>query len=221
LLGGYTPSLTVTFTNSAIIATYPVSYGYSLNDPVSGSFRYNTTNGACNGNIAVTAAAVGTIKLANNVSVPNVICLKSVENLTLSVGIFPFGTSSQIIYNYYAPNKKFPIVNINYTVYKLIAGTPTITAFAYGSNEFFTGVGISESQLDNESYRVYPNPFSDHLSNRSTERGNVYRLYSASGQLLIETGSLEDQRLNALQAGIYFLESRNEKGYHHQKVLKE
>ena len=98
LLGAYSPSLTLTFTNSAIIATYPVSYGYNLSDPVSGSFKYLTTNGACNGNITISVPGIGTIKLPNNINISNVLCLKSVEILTLSVGIAPLGTFNQTIY---------------------------------------------------------------------------------------------------------------------------
>ncbi len=222
LLGGYTPSLTITFSNSAIIAGYPVNYGYNLTDPVSGTFKYNTTNGACNGNITISAAATGTVQLANNVSIPNVICLKSAEILTLSVGIFPFGTFNQTIYNYYAPGKKFPIININYTTYKLIAGSPTITAFVYGSNTDFN-IGMPESQLDKRDYEVFPNPFCDELRNRADNQGeeNEFFFYAGNGRLMVKTKSLDDDKIKALAPGVYFLETKNKKGAFHQKIIKE
>src|SRR5688572_22618744 len=121
LLGAYSPSLALTFSNSAIIAGYPVSYGYFLSDPVSGTFTYNTTKGACNGSITISADATGTVNFPNNVSFQNVLRLKSVEELTMSVGPLPVGSIRQVVYNYYAPGKKFPIISCNYTTYQLLA----------------------------------------------------------------------------------------------------
>jgi len=223
LLGAYSPSLSLTFTNSAIIATYPVGYGYNLTDPVSGSFKYNTTNGACNGNITITADGVGTINLPTATFL-NVICLKSVEILTLSIGVFPFGTFNQTIYNYYAPGKKFPVLNINYTTYQIIGGgTPTVTAFVYGSNNYFTVAGLNESSLTKENYKIFPNPFHDQLT-ISTSNGfaeNEYLLYDNNGKLLLQTKSLSGTETGIFLPGIYFLEILNKSGSFRKKVIKE
>lgn len=223
LLGAYSPSLSLTFTNSAIIAGYPVNYGYYLSDPVSGTFKYNTTNGVCNGNITISADGSGTVNFPNNISIQNVLRLKSVEILTLSVGILPSGTINQTIYNYYAPGKKFPIISINYTTYQLIAGTPTISALVYGSNSYFSVVGLGESREDKENYTVYPNPFHDHLfinAGNHTEE-NDYAFYDLGGQLILRTRSLTGLGTEALTRGIYFLEIKNKLGQFHQKIIKE
>ncbi|WP_317897944.1 T9SS type A sorting domain-containing protein [Aurantibacillus circumpalustris] len=222
LLGAYSPSLTLTFTNSAIIATYPVNFGYNLADPVSGSFKYNTTTGACNGNITISAPGSGTINFPNNISIPNVLCLKSVEILTLSVGIAPLGTFKQTIYNYYMPGKKFPILNINYTTYGLLGNPPTTTAYIYGSNNYYVAVGIDKNTLSKEDYRVYPNPFHERLYLTTENKNeNEFLLYSLNGKLLAQEKSLDNLKTENLDAGIYILEIKNESGTYHQKIIKE
>jgi hypothetical protein len=223
LLGAYSPSLSLTFTNSAIIANYPVSYGYNINDPVSGSFKDKSTTGACNGNITISVPGTGTVNLPGNVAIPNVICLKSVEILTLSIGIFPFGTFNQTIYNYYMPGKKFPIFNINYTTYQLIAGTPTITAYVYGSNNYYTVAGLNNYSLDAAKYRVFPNPFTNHLfvSNENVTSENEFLFYTSKGELILKTQSPAPDDLEKLSNGIYFLEVKNKTGTYHQKIIKE
>lgn len=223
LLGAYSPSLTLTFTNSAIIAGYPVNYGYNLSDPVSGSFKYNSTNGACNGNINISVQGTGTLNMPGNVTLQNVLCLRSVEILTLSVGILPFGTFNQTIYNFYMPGRKFPVLNINYTKYLLLAGTPTVSAFVYGSNDYFTAVGLTENQVPKLSYEVFPNPFHDHLlvQGNNTMDETSYRFYDGMGRLIVETDVLTATETEKLVPGLYLFEIKNKSGVYRQKIIKE
>lgn len=222
LLGAFSPSLSLTFTNSAIIAGYPVNYGYSLVDPVSGSFKYNTTNGACNGSITITADGVGTLNLANQ-SHSNVIRLKSVETLTLSIGILPFGSFNQTVYNYYVPGKKFPVLSFNYTTYQLLAGTPTITALIYGSDQYFSFVGIDEHLNDQKKYTAFPNPFQNtlELNKDALIPGTVIRIYTTAGQILKTGEAIEELDTETLNPGIYLFEIRNAEGVFRQKIIKE
>ncbi|MDI1355285.1 MAG: T9SS type A sorting domain-containing protein [bacterium] len=223
LLGAYSPSLSLTFTNSAIIAQYPVSYGYSLSDPVSGSFKYGTTTGACNGNITISCSGLGTAYFPNGNTIQNVLCLKSIEILTLSVGFFPFGTFNQTIINYYMPGKKFPILNVNYSSAGLIAGTPTITATIYGSNNYFSIAGIHESAFNNANFKVYPNPFSEQLfvSDFQKEEECAFSFFDALGKLILNTTSLETEMVKDLPPGVYFLEAKSKSGTYRRKIIKE
>lgn len=223
LLGAYSPSLSLTFTNSAIIATYPVNYGYNLSDPVGGTFKYNSTNGVCIGNITISADGLGTIQLPNNITIQNVLRLKSVETLTLSTSILTFGTFNQSIYNYYMPGRKFPILSVNYTTYQLIAGTPTVTGYVYGSNDYFTVVGLKESSPDKQEVRVFPNPFHHQLSLQpeASRDKNEFFFYTINGMLALKTRTLSDPEIELLSPGVYFLEIRHERGISHQKLLKE
>lgn len=222
LLGAYSPSLSLTFTNSAIIANYPINFGYSASDPVSGNFKANTQNGACVGNISISAPGQGTLILPNSNVFQNVICLRSVEILTLSLGISPIGTFNQTIYNYYAPGIKFPVLNINYTTYQFIAGTPTITAYVYGHSDYFSVAGIRENQLDKSDYDIFPNPFHERLivTSRSSYE-NEYVLYDIHGKCVLRAGSYESMHTEELAAGVYILQIRNKYGQLHQKVIKD
>lgn len=222
LLGAYSPSLSITFSNTAVIANYPISYGYNSVDPVGGSFKYNGTTGVCNGSITITADGLGTVNFANNVSIQNVLRLKSVETLTLTIGIIPFGTFNQTVYNYYKPGQKFPILNVNYTVYQLIAGTPTITAELYGSNNYFTVAGINETIADETTPLVYPNPFSERLQATAAiiSDENEFCFFDEGGKLVLKTKSLNVTSIEKLDHGIYFLEITNKRGTFRQKLIK-
>lgn len=221
LLGAYSPSLSITFSDYAIIANYPINFGYNVSDPVSGTFKYNTTTGACNGNITVSADSYGTLNLPGGVTFTNVLRLKSVEILTLTIGILPFGTFNQTIYNFYVPGKKFPILNMNYTTYSLIAGTPTTTAFLYGNSDYFTVLGMNEHSRD-RSYIVFPNPFHDQLcvESKYQKEDSECTLYDVNGKMALRTRFVSDIDTEALDSGVYLLEIKNSKGVHRQKVIK-
>lgn len=223
LLGAYSPSLTLTFTNSAIIAGYPVNYGYNLTDPVSGTFKYNTTNGACNGNITISADGLGSVKLPNGSTIPNVLRLKSVEILTLSIGVLPFGSFNQTIYNYYEPNKKFPILSLNYTKYQLIAGTPTITALVYGNSSYFPIVGLNEIAGNSALWQVYPNPCHDVLQLQSITSlvPSEYKIYAINGALLRSGTVQSDIQVADLIPGMYYLELKSGETIVRKKFMKE
>jgi hypothetical protein len=221
-IGVYSPSLTVTFTNSAIIATYPVSYGYSSTDPVTGTFKYNTTNGVCNGSITIIADGIGTLNLPNNVTFQNVLRLRSVASLTMSVGPLSVGSIDQSIFSYYVQGKKYPILTAQYQRYELLAGTPTITAMAYGNFEYFTVAGLNERSTPGK-FAVYPNPFHDQLflKNETEAEPDEILLYNLQGQLLARTHAIADLSGKELAPGIYLLEIKNSTGSSFQKVMKE
>jgi hypothetical protein len=220
-VGAWSPSLSITFTNSALVATYPVTFGYSLIDPVSGTFKYNSNNGACNGSITVEADGLGTLNFPNNVTFTNVLRLKSVEQLTMSIGIFPAGSIRQNIYSYYIPGKKYPILSINYQKYQLIAGQPTITAICYGNSNYFTVAGASENSFDRK-INVYPNPFHDKLLlggvNRTEEREFIF--FDLNGRIIQQVKSLDDLETEKLCPGIYILQIKERSGSVYKKMTK-
>jgi hypothetical protein len=221
-LGVYSPSLSVTFTNSAIIATYPVSYGYSSTDPVTGTFKYNSTTGVCNGKLTVIADGVGTLKLPNNVTFQNVLRLRSVEQLTMTTGFITAGTINQAIFSYYAPGIKYPVITAQYQKYQLVVGTPTITAMAYGNFNYFTVAGLNETGLD-PKMEIYPNPFHDKLFAKGDLALKEYEfmLYNVQGQLVERTQALENLSVSGLPPGIYLLEIKNRSGSVYRKMVKE
>lgn len=221
LLGAYSPSLSLTFTNSAIIASYPVNYGYALTDPVSGNFKFNSINGDFVGSISIMADGFGTANFNGGVSIPNVLCLRSVEVLTLNIPFAQFGTFRQSVYNYYMPGRKYPILNINYTTYGYLANPPTTTAFIYGSNDYFSGVGIEENSTVGE-LNVFPNPFHKELYvTGNLKEETEYLFYDTKGQLVLKSSSLTENDLSTLSPGLYFLNVRNGSLSYYKKIVKE
>jgi hypothetical protein len=215
------PSLTVTFTNSALVATYPISFGYSHTDPVTGTFKYNNTTGACNGSITVTADGTGTVNFPNGITFTNVIRLKSVEQLTMST-TFPIGSISQSIYSYYAPGFKYPVISVQYQNYQLLVGTPTITAAAYGNFNYFTVTGINE-QFITADLKVFPNPFTDNLNLSADNAGLVkeLRFYNLMGEMVSAAASTDLISFEDLPPGVYLLEIRSLRGSSYQKVIRQ
>jgi hypothetical protein len=222
LMGAYSPSLSLTFSNTAIIAAYPVSFGYNLSDPVSGTFKYNNQNGACNGSITISADAQGTVLLANNVTFTNVLRLKSVEELTMSVGLFPVGSIRQTVYNYYAPGKKFPVLSFTNTKYQLFAGTPTITTLANGNYNYFTVAGVKEREMQQAGF-LYPNPFTDKIFvDPASEAGNEeYRICDLNGRVLQSVRTVTEIDAASLASGLYFAEIKTGTLTKRQKMIKE
>jgi hypothetical protein len=221
LMGAWSPSLVITFTNTAIIASYPVSYGYSLTDPVSGTFKYGSNSGAANGDITISADGLGTLNFPST-SFQNVLRLKSVEQVTFTIGIFPVGTINQTVYKFYVPGKKFPVLSVDYTKYALLAGTPTITATAYGAFDYFSVAGLNEV-FSNKSSPVYPNPFHENINVRSgnPEEKNEYSVFDTNGRLLQSVAKIEDLEEEKLSPGIYVFQIKNKSGTTSQKIVKE
>jgi hypothetical protein len=204
------------------MATYPINYGYFFSDPVAGTFIYNTTNGVCNGSLTVVADGAGTLNLANGVSFPNTLRLKTVEQLTMTINFLPVGTINQTTYAYYVQGKKYPVMNVQYQKYQLLVGTPTITAMAYGDYAYFTVAGVNETNK-NETLTVYPNPFQDKLllKNEGSVTFSEVFLRDIQGRLISRAASVEELSTADLAPGVYLLELKHAKGNRYQKIIKE
>jgi hypothetical protein len=225
LMGIYSSTLALTFTNTALVATYPISYGYNSVDQVSGRYALGTNTGACNGSITVSAPATGTINFPYGVSFTNVLLLRSVQQLTMSSGLFPLGTIRQNIYSFYAPQLKYPVFTVRYQVYQLLAGTPTITALAYGSNNYFSVAGLSSHQNLDALRVLYPNPFTDVVSivneNSSKVVDQELIVYSLDGKEVARCKGVTEISLVHLPRGYYLAELRSKNSVQRQKIIKE
>lgn len=224
LSGIYSPSLAFTFTNAGVVANYPMSYGYNNVDVVSGSYTLGagSSTGACNGSITVTADATGTLVFPFNVVFNNVLRLTSVQQLTLSSGLFPLGTITQNMYRFYVPQRKYPILTVRYQKYQLLAGTPTITAIAYGNSNYFTVASIPENRYELTN-GLSPNPFSNSVSiagNNLTEECSII-IRNVEGRIVVASDNCDSINTDALVPGIYFAEIIKPGVRYRQKLIKE
>jgi hypothetical protein len=223
LLGFYSPTLTITFTNSAIALIYPVNYGYSNSDVVSGSFKTSSNTGASNGNINVVADGTGTLNLPGGVTFTNVLRVKSVEQLTLTSGLFPLGTINQTIYSYFAPGKKYPVIYCQYNSYQLLAGTPIVTTDINGDFDYFTAVGLRSNSFGKSEFKVSPNPFQDKIQIKGLDVTTEFQLqlFDATGRLIQTAKQVNDIDGRDLPSGVYLLEIKTVSGVYFQKLIKE
>jgi hypothetical protein len=218
MLGATSASLSLTFTNSALVATYPISYGYSNTDAVTGTFKYNSTTGVCNGSINVVADGTGTLNFPNGVSFTNVLRVRSAEQLTLST-TFPVGWIYQTIYHYYASGKKYPVLSMQYQNYQLLVGTPSITAQALGSFDYFTVADVGNHEIP--AMNIYPNPFSgEFFITGLNEMPFELRFYNLVGELLLSASSPGEVG-DSLPSGIYMLEIITSGRSTFRKVVKQ
>ncbi len=145
-------------TNSAIIAQYPIAFGYNLNDPIGGTVSANGQTGPFTGNIVTKGDGTGTLKL-NNTTFTNCIRVKTTQHATFTLaGGFVMGIFDQVVYNYFNSSNKFPLFSTNYahiqtsgafTVNQKTADVSALNSVALGLN--------SNSQND-VIFKAYPNP---------------------------------------------------------------
>lgn len=212
----------VNLSNSAIIAKYPVSFGYNQTDQVSGSFTSTITNGTCSGNIVTKADGTGTLNLPAGVIVTDVLRLKTVLTITLTAFFIPIATARQTYYSYYHSSKKFPVLNIIYTELSTTGGSPTITAAVNGN--YFVVMGLSEnSDLSKTELTIFPNPATDklNLEMRQGLKNATLEIYNGLAQKVYSGAFTNELDLSQLEEGVYYLSVRSENGIVCKKFIKD
>ena len=202
---------TISFTNTAIGASWNIGFGYSLNDPFAGPASNVGIPGTCNGNNFVQASGSGTLILPMG-TYTNVLQVVTSQTLNLSfAGGLVTVTIVAVDYNYYHGSQKFPLVDVSYQ---------TTSGAATG----FTGSMIVNANLItnvNEinsisNYIIYPNPATEKLniilSNDNSENvsldilnnlGQIIRSENLGNQNQIH----HDLSLTGIAKGIYFVKT--------------
>ncbi|WP_317899469.1 T9SS type A sorting domain-containing protein [Aurantibacillus circumpalustris] len=220
-------SISLTFTNSAIIAKYPITYGSTSTDNLSGTFTFSV-NGTFSGSITSSADGIGTLNLAMGSVLTNVIRVKSIQSINFNASLiagFPptqVATFKQTTYDYYSPLFKFPVISINYSKFTtVLTSSATVTGNATGSANYIV-VGLKENTLNNQDVILYPNPtqssFGIHLNNGITLSST--KLYNHLGELVLA----DDKNVinfSELPTGIYIAEIVTDKGSIRKKIVKE
>jgi hypothetical protein len=225
ILGLSSNTLNVTFTNSAIAAKFPMSYGSSSTDNMAGTFSGFSQNGTCNGNITTTADGLGTLNLPGGISLTNVLRVKSVQNLSMLLSGFPVGSAKQTIYNYYHSSQKFPIISINYTYLSIIGQNPSTSSFVNGSVSHFTAVatGISENAISNDDVMIYPNPAGQNVYFDIKKSANpiAIKVYNQIGAEIYSAAYSDHLDISGFKGGMYVIEIKTDKGFLIKKIIKD
>ncbi|MBS1638318.1 MAG: T9SS type A sorting domain-containing protein [Bacteroidetes bacterium] len=231
--GMYVSSLgaSMTFTNSGVIAQYPISMGYSMTDPIAGSVSAGTVSGTFSGDMITHADGTGTLNFNSGTAiVPN--CLRVVTTMTANLSLLGglvTGTLQQDMYNYFTSSSKYPVFTVQYThVVIPAASVDQLTATAAIQPSIV--LGINEQSAKNVNFTAYPNPTSDNVSLHfvltNTENYTV-EINNTLGQT-VKTVSLnnlqpgmynENIDLTGLNKGIYFVKVKGTHAEGVQKIL--
>lgn len=208
--------ITFNYTNSAVAAIWPVSFGYTNTDNFSGTIS-GALSGTLDGTVTSNATGTGTITMPGGQVLSNVLQVKIVNTVTLNVsGGLITGTVAGTDYEYYHSSQKFPLLKVAYSKQTLSSfGGPTVTTTADISANGAIITGLNDKNFD-ATFQIFPNPAKDafnvNLTNTSGETGVVY-IYNAVGQLVkrVELGNnsvlSQNISLSDLTSGIYIVKT--------------
>ena len=220
------PNLELNYnTDNALIGTFPLSYGYTNNDNVSGTFIYGANTGTFEGTFNTSVDAYGTLNTSNasNRSFSgNVTRLKTEQNLNLSSGIFTnAGTVTLTNYNYYSATNGFLV--FRYTIFNINVPLLSINQTSI-SIENFESILLSVDENDlNRSITLFPNPMQENLKidlrqELAIESVRIFDLY---GKEVIKTREERNVNVSKLPTGMYLVVVQTEKGSVSKKIIKE
>lgn len=221
-MGISSTSLNLTFTNTAIIAKYPISYGSVITDNFGGSFTFSIS-GQATGNINTTADGTGTLNLNGGISLSNVLRVKSVQTITLTSGFIPVGTIQQTLYSYYHASQKFPVLTISYQTIALTGQSPSTSGNATGNINVYV-LGVKENKLNDSELSLYPNPAQNSLAlNLKGETNTIIesKIFSQLGQLIQSNGKSSQIDISSIPAGVYMIEVKTSKGLAYKRFIKQ
>ncbi|MCD6018923.1 MAG: C-terminal target protein [Bacteroidetes bacterium] len=152
-------------TNSALLAQYPMSMGYSNTDSVKGAITISTFAGTFIGTISTTADGTGTLNLNGMSSFSNCLRLKTVQHIDFSLmGGLETGTMDQVIYNYYSSFSKFPVLTVNYN-HVMAGGVFAVDDTLFNMSTLSSVViGVKENKLNDIIFKAYPNPANNEIN---------------------------------------------------------
>jgi len=211
---------TISFTNSAIAAVWPITMGYSNTDAFGGPVMVTSLSGFSNGNISTNATGTGTVILPGSLTFTNCLQVIMTNSMNIQVGTFPSSYTLDIRskeYQYYSGTQKFPIITVHYetqTANSIAGPTVQVSSSIRINNAVLTG--ISNLNFDAVNYNVYPNPATDavtiDLSNDKSENVSVIVMNSLgqivkSGELGNATEVKHFMSTADLKSGIYYIKT--------------
>jgi hypothetical protein len=231
LLGLEQPSgLAINYTYSAIAAIWPINMGYVLVDPVSGTLALQTSTGTISGSITTQGSGTGSLVLPGNFPVYNILQLKAMNQLFISVPALAYNaTVTSTEYSYYSGTQKFPLMVVSYEREVEQVGSPTVTLThkIMVNNAVLTG--LNEKNFD-ASFQIFPNPAKDafhvNLENSKGEMGTI-EIYNATGQLVkkieLENATMIDQNISIsdLNRGVYMVKTSLGERNSNRKLIVE
>jgi hypothetical protein len=226
-------------TNSAIIAQYPITMGYTNTDPVAGTVTASTLTGTFNGTIATTADGTGTLNFVGGGSnFTNVLRIKTTQHIAFSLpsGLFTInGTIDQSIYNYYHSSSKWPLFTATYNhVFSnnVIFPIDDTVNDVMALSTVIVGIKERTKAVNDIIFKAYPNPAHNqvaiHFVLTQKESYNI-EIVNALGQVVKSVSKPDLQPglyneaidINGLSAGVYHIRVQGKNASGVEKLIVE
>jgi hypothetical protein len=204
MMGSITTAGNVTYTNTSIIANWPIAMGYSVTDQYSGTLATFPLSGT----ITTEGTGTGTLVLPGGMTLNGALQVRVKNNVSIQGGLINVvGTE----YHYYHSSQKFPVVRV---IYQVTSGLQNSTVKTIDMN-LAVVTGLNDKNFD-ATFQIFPNPAKDNfnvnLSNPSNENG-VIEIYNAIGQVVSTINLGNDSQLknnvsiSGLNSGIYIVKT--------------
>lgn len=204
-----TPTESMTFTNTALFFSWPISLGSTYTDLFSGPQTSGSVTSSMSGTISLTATGTGTVMLPGGNTQTNCLQLKRVIVASIVSGTTTSGFS-ETDYVYYSNAIKFPILIVNYS------NKDNSLDASIMANVSMLPVGLNEMADGGNNLMIYPNPASDKIIITGIESAEL-NVFSFDGKKLISEKNTNVLYVQDLDAGIYFVEIKKENS---SKILK-
>jgi hypothetical protein len=190
--------------NPELLMTYPFAVTNSLTDAFSGN-AYTTaipTPIPTTGTITASVDGSGTLKLAGNTTLTNVLRYKIVEHATANAGFLTVDID-RIQFEYYdLANSNLPVfVHSQLTINMGTASTQTLVMSAILPTET---AGLTD--LNSAEFGLYPNPANESVvitGLTGTESISIIDMAGTTVKTAESTGTAQTLNVSDLQAGIY------------------
>jgi len=206
----------LTYTNAAIVAAYPMTLNTTTTSGIAGNIVVNAppVSGTFAGSCVVTADGSGTLILpGSNATFTNALRVMTSQTLNITTS-FATGTVNQVVYDYYSIGIRNPIFTITTaTINVPLLGNPstqtTVTrdrnAVAAPTNTIVTG--ISENAARAAGINVFPNPSSTtvQFTSESPDAKQV-SVYDITGKIIAKqlfTDGKAKLDVSDLNSGLY------------------
>lgn len=206
------------YSNTAVIGTFPLSYGYSNTDSVDGTFS-GTVSGTVLNTSSITVEVDGWGNLKVGTFDGEVTRLKIVQNLNLLVGGFVTGTATQTSYFYYDVNNddlifrftrlQVPLASIDETTQE------SLSTYTLKTNNFVTN-NIDLKLLSNPVKDLLSFVVSDFIEIESTTISDI------SGRIVLKVDdNISSLNVSQLPSGLFMVSVSTNRGLVTKKFIKK
>jgi hypothetical protein len=219
VLGTYSGTNAITYSNTQIEMIYPFTYGTNYSDVSGYSVGTGTNTESQNINLTVNGTGTGTIILPGNITLTNCLQVKGLQIVSGISSGFPISFTSTTL-AYFHSSQKFPVATLNYGYFTVFSTTSPFVSFSINNNT--VPVGIKENN-NNVAFNLFPNPVNDKITisfDVNMPKDLKVSINDATGKLvrteIINTDLCNTIDLANLEKGIYTL-TLNATGFNSRK----